>query len=312
MTEHLLRPFRPGDAPVIHELQARHAKADGADPHSTMEPPPDPERLRRAMERADWAVVAVDPSDSVAGWGSLRSWTEDDGTRVYLTDGYVAPPARRRGLGRRLLRESEAVAARLCAGHTGNGPVVLGGNASTVQPDRMALLERSGYRQVFTMVEMEHDGSPVRPRQLPDGVTVRAATIADVPALAALTARAWAGRPYFAMPDVDELRDWLSRSQLALFHVATIGERLVGLVAASRTPARIEIESVQVDPDLQRRGLAAAMLTRMLSTLSEQRGTVPIRLHTEGLDPVGARSLYERLGFQVFREYRRYRKPLSR
>ncbi|MFC7480354.1 hypothetical protein ACFQX7_10335 [Luedemannella flava] len=44
---------------------------------------------------------------------------------------------------------------------------MLGANASTVQGDRMALLERSGYRQVFTMVEMEHDGSPVQPRQMP-------------------------------------------------------------------------------------------------------------------------------------------------
>jgi mycothiol synthase len=164
---------------------------------------------------------------------------------------------------------------------------------------------------VFTMVEMEHDGSPVRPRQLPDGVTVRAATTADVRALVALAARAWAGRPYVRLPTVDQMRDWFSRSQLALFQVATVGERVVGFVAASRTPARVEIEDVQVDPDLQRRGVATAMLTRMLSTLSES-GTAPIRLHTEGLDPVGARSLYERLGFRVVREYRRYRKPLSR
>ncbi len=166
------------------------------------------------MEVADWAVVALDPAGSVVGWGSLRSWTEDDATRVYLTDGYVAPPARRRGLGRRLLRESEAVAAQLAAGHTDDGPVVLGGNASTVQRDRAALLERSGYRQVFTMVEMEHDGSPVQPRQPPDGIAIRAATVADARPLLALTARVWAGRPFFTLPTEDQLRDWLSRSQL--------------------------------------------------------------------------------------------------
>ncbi|MFC7480353.1 GNAT family N-acetyltransferase [Luedemannella flava] len=121
----------------------------------------------------------------------------------------------------------------------------------------------------------------------------------------------WAGRPFSTLPTEDGLRDWLSRSQLALFQVATIADRVVGLVAASRTPARIEIEDVQVDPDIQRRGLATAMLTRTLRTLTQQ-GTGPIRLHTEGHDPAGARSLYERLGFQVVREYHRYRKSLSR
>ncbi|MEU4562390.1 GNAT family N-acetyltransferase [Actinoplanes sp. NPDC023936] len=310
MPDPVLRPFRPGDAPAIAELHARHAAADQVDVHSTMERLPDPDGVRRLIAAADWAVVAVDRSGSPAGWGSLRSWTEVDGTRVHLTGGYVAPPARRQGLGGRLLREAEAVAARLAAGHT-DGPVVLGGNASTVQPDRMALLERSGYRQVFTMVEMEHDGSPVRPRQLPAGVTVRAATIADVPALFELTARAWAGRPFYALPTVDELRDWFRRSEPGMFEVATIGVRLVGLVAVSRTPARTEIESVQIDPDLQRRGLATAMLTGTLNTLIGA-GAGPIRLHTEGLDPVGARTLYERLGFRVVREYRRYRKPLDR
>jgi mycothiol synthase len=310
VADHQLRPFRPDDASAVHGLHARHAVADVVDVHSTMEPVLDPDRVRRGMEAADWAVVAVDAAGSVIGWGSLRSWTEDDGTRVYLNDGYVAPPARRRGLGRRLLRESEAVATRLSVGHTGNSLTVLGANASTVQPDRMALLERSGYRQVFTMVEMEHDGSPVRPRQLPDGITVRAATVADARPLFDLTVRAWAGRPFFTTPTEDRLRDWLSRSQLDLFQVATIADRVVGLVAVNHTSARIEIEDVHVDPDLQRRGLATAMLTRTLSTLTQQ-GAGPIRLHTEGRDPAGARSLYERLGFQVVREYRRYRKPLS-
>jgi len=123
VTDHLLRTFRPDDASAICGLHARHAVADVVDVRSTVEPVRDPDGVRRGMEAAHWAVVAVDAAGSVVGWGSLRSWTEDDGTRVYLTDGYVAPPARRSGLGRRLLRESEAVAAQLSAGHTENSPV---------------------------------------------------------------------------------------------------------------------------------------------------------------------------------------------
>lgn len=166
------------------------------------------------MAACDWAVVAVDAAGSVVGWGSLRSWTEGDGHRVYLTNGYVAPPARRGGLGTELLRESEAVAARLCADLAQDGPVVLGGNASTVQPDRAALLERGGYRHLFTMVEMEHDGAPLRPRRLPDDIAVRAATVADARPLIALAARAWSGRPYFRLPSEGQFRGWLGRWEL--------------------------------------------------------------------------------------------------
>jgi ribosomal protein S18 acetylase RimI-like enzyme len=306
----VLRPFRPDDASAVHGLHTLHAAADLVDVRCTVEPVLDPDGVRRRMEAAEWAVVAVDVAGSVAGWGSLRCWTEDDGTRVYLTDGYVAPPARRRGLGRRLLHESEVVAAQLAAGRAKDGAVVLGGNASTVQPDRAALLERSGYRHAFTMVEMEHDRSPMQPRRLPDGVTVRAAALADARPLLALTARVWAGRPFFTLPAEDRFRAWLRRADLSLFQVATVGDRIVGFVALNRTHVRIEIEDVQVDPDLQRRGLATAMLTRTLTMLAAQ-DACPVRLHTEGHDPAGARSLYERLGFRVVGEYRRYRKALS-
>jgi mycothiol synthase len=308
--DHTLRPFRADDASAVHSLHVRHAAADLVDVRSTLDPLPDQACVSRTMAASDWAVVAVDATDSVLGWGSLRSWTENDGQHVYLTNGYAAPPARRGGLGTRLLRESETVAARLCADLVQDGPVVLGGNASDVQPDRAALLERNGYRHLFTMVEMEHNGAPVQPRRLPDGIAVRAATVADARPLIALTARVWSGRPYFGLPSEGQFRDWLGRSELALFQVATTDERLVGFVAASRTPARAEIEDVQVDPDVQRRGLATAMLTRTLTALTRQ-GAGPVRLHTEGHDPAGARSLYERLGFQVVREHRRYRKPLG-
>lgn len=306
-----LRPFRPEDASAVHELQERYAAEDLVDVCSTIAPVLDRSGVEHRMRAATWAVVAADLSagwDSVVGWGSLRSWREDDGTRVYLTDGYVAPPVRGRGLGTRLLASAESKASRT-ADDSEDREVVLGGNASTVQPARAALLQRHGYQAVFSMVEMEHDRSPVRRRPLPAGVTVRAATVGDAGPLRALAARTWAGRRYSALPTEDRLREWLARSELALFQVATVDDRLVGFVAASHTPVRAEIEDVQVDPDLQRRGLATAMMTEALAELAD-RGDRPVRLHTEGQDPAGARSLYERLGFQVVSEHWRYRKPM--
>jgi mycothiol synthase len=310
VSDHVLRPFRPHDASAIYQLHARHAAADLVDVCSTIDPPLESDDVRRRMAAAEWAVVVTDEAGSLTGWGSVRSWREDDGTLVYLTDGYVAPPARRRGLGSRLLREGEAAAAGLPPDGGVRGVVVLGGNASTVQQDRAALLEHNGYRHVLTMVDMQHDGRPVVPVRLPNGVAVRAATVADAQSLASLAARAWAGRPYSAVPAEEQFRDWLRRSDLSLFQVATVAERVVAFVAVTRTPIRVEVEDVTVHPDFQRRGLATAMLTRTLATVARQ-DAAPIRLHTEEHDPAGARSLYERLGFRVVRGYRRYRKSLA-
>jgi hypothetical protein len=93
----------------------------------------------------------------------------------------------------------------------------------------------------------------VRPRPLPDGVTGRAAVVADARPLHALTARVWAGRQFFELPTEEQLRDWLRRSELALFKVATVGDRLVGFVAVRRGPRSrtfrwIRVSSVAASP----------------------------------------------------------------
>jgi ribosomal protein S18 acetylase RimI-like enzyme len=223
-----------------------------------------------------------------------------------LTDGYVAPAFRRTGVGTLLLHRAETVARQT---RRDGGAAVLAGNASTVQADRAALLAKNGYLAVFSMVEMELARPVSSTSPLPKGLLVRDAVVDDAAALIGLSERAWAGRPYFISPTVDQFRAWLRRSDLSLFHVATTREQIVGFVASSPHDTHAEIDDVQVDPDWQRRGLASALLTRNLELLTA-RGARPIRLHTEGDDPAGALSLYRRRGFDVVREYHRYRKPL--
>ncbi|MEU4620327.1 hypothetical protein AB0G04_10170 [Actinoplanes sp. NPDC023801] len=55
-----------------------------------------------------------------------------------------------------------------------------------------------------------------------------------------------------------------------------------------------------------RHGLASALLARALVNLDG-----PARLRTEGHDPAGALTLYERFGFRVVSRHHRYRKPLA-
>ena len=250
---------------------------------------------------AEWAVEAVTPDGAVAGRASLRSWTEDDGVRVCLTQGEVRPSDRRRGLGGRLLDATEAAAARLAGIREQTGPLMLGGNADEGQDDRMALLASRGYRRVLTMITMRHDGSPVPVRPLPEGIAVRTATVEDAAALRRLAERAWAGRPFTRLPPEDRLRDWLRRSDLSTFRVAVAGEQAAGFVAVTGD----EIEDVAVDPAFQRRGLASALLSQALDRLGG-----PARLRTEAHDPAGARTLYEGLGFRLTARHHRCRKPL--
>jgi mycothiol synthase len=254
------------------------------------------------FDDAEWSVVANAPDGTVAGWAALRSWTEDDGVHLYLTQGEVRPSERRRGLGGRLLDATEEAAAQLAAARGVTGPVMLGGNADDGQDDRMALLTGRGYQRTFTMVWMRRDASPVPPRPLPAGFEVRAATVGDAAAWRRLAERAWAGRPYMNLPPEERLRSWLDRSDLSSFLVATAGKRVAGFVAVTGD----EIEDVAVDPDFQRRGLASALLARALEKLGG-----PARLRTEGHDPAGARRLYEGFGFRVVSRHHRYRKPLA-
>ncbi|GAA4967932.1 GNAT family N-acetyltransferase [Actinoplanes utahensis] len=245
----------------------------------------------------EWSV------EEAAGWASLRSWTEADGVHVYLTDGHVLPEYRRRGIGGRLLDATEAAAARLVAERGPTGPVMLGGNATEGDAGREALLRSRGYRRAFTMVWMVREPSPIPRRLLPEGLRMRTVTVADAVDLRRLAERSWAGRPFVALPSGERWRDWLRRSDLAGFHVATAGERIAGFIAVTGD----EIDDLQVDPDFQRRGVASALLARGLAGIDG-----PARLRTEAHDPSGARTLYERFGFRVTESLHRYRKPLRR
>jgi ribosomal protein S18 acetylase RimI-like enzyme len=304
-----LRPFRPDDALVLADIHARNAALDHADPYSTMESLPTAAELVSANQAAIIFRVA-ETGEGPVGYGSLQAWTEQDGTRVYLTDGYVTPQFRGNGIATRLLQIAEDAAREKSTADATAERSVLAGNGSSAHPDRIALLEDHQYQRVFAMIEMELRDLKIGVHRLPARLGIRNATVDDTDALIELTERAWAGRPFYSRPTTERYRAWLAHSDLSLFHVATTDDQIVGFVATIQTPHRSEIDDVLVDPDFRRRGIARSMLATNISLLRERR-VDRVRLHTEAHDPDGARSLYETLGFRVIREYGRYRKPLT-
>ncbi|WP_427889328.1 GNAT family N-acetyltransferase [Kribbella sp. GL6] len=77
-------------------------------------------------------------------------------------------------------------------------------------------------------------------------------------------------------------------------YVVEVDERPAGRLRVSRTPEVVELNGIQLHPDVQNRGIGTAIIT----TLQEDavRRGVPLQLSVERDNP-NARRLYERLGF---------------
>lgn len=102
------------------------------------------ERLRRAIARTDQLVIVAEVEGKVAGWLQAQSAEIiESGFRVEIVGLIVDETARRRGLGRRLVREAENWATRL-----GAPSVVVRTNITRVESHLFYM--GLGYRQTKT------------------------------------------------------------------------------------------------------------------------------------------------------------------
>lgn len=125
-------------------------------------------------------------------------------------------------------------------------------------------------------------------------------------------ARFWAGTLWGApVPSEEEYREFLHQPDLdqTLWQVAWDQDQPVGMVLGRVSNGCGYIDEVSVDSMYRRQGIAEALILYALAVLRE-RGVQRVRLHTDANDRHGARSLYEKIGFSVVKEFPRYRKPL--
>ena len=294
-------------AGVVAQLRHEYADEDGVDPHSTLERLPTADDLLSAFRDADIGLVAQAASRDVVGYGKVSSWVEDDGTEVHLLDAWAVPGPVQTSTATELFTKLEAW-VRDNVRPTARA--VLGANCRSNEPDRISVLTRRGFDWVFDMVEMQFSPGELESRPLPPHVVLRTVTADDAPAIEALTERVWANRPFFSASNLGEIRQELARADPELYLLAEYESHLIGLASAEIAVGCAEIDDVQVDPTWQRRGVATALVSELVTRLTH-RTRQPVRLHTEGHDPAGARSLYERLGFEVVTTHHRYRKTLG-
>lgn len=267
-------------------------------------------------------VSVVELEGAVVGYAVRWRWIEEaSGDAILSHRCYLAPAARRRGVGRAVLRANEAsLAAETIAPTAAGGRRLFETWADDGAAGARALLAAEGYepaRWFFLMLRPTLDEIPEVP--LPPGIEVRP-VVDRAGALPVLAADDEAFRDHWgytpALPEDAEAVLDDPRQDLALWQVACDGDEVAGsvlpLIDADDNERfgrrRGWIDSVSVRRPWRRRGIARALLARGLHSLLE-RGMTEAILGVDADNPQGALGLYESVGFALHRRSAVYRKP---
>ncbi|CAM5505572.1 GNAT family N-acetyltransferase [Streptomyces sp. ATCC51928] len=279
------------------------------------------EGVPTASEIAASCAASADPSGNqvlveydggVVGYVTVSWWEERDGTWLYLHRGHLLPEHRGRGVGSTMLAWAEDRIRRLVRQHGTARTAVLGTNATACEHDATALLLASGYRRVFSLVELELTDLRTLPdsRPLPPGIRVGAVDRSSYHAAWKAVVDSYADA---AFTGTWTYESFLATADPTCWRAAWVGEHLGGVALCSirrQDPTVGEVEELSVRAESRRLGLGRALLLDGLRCLREH-GAVTARLYTGTANPHRSYDLYESVGFRRRNEYVRYRKPIG-
>ncbi|MEU3056928.1 GNAT family N-acetyltransferase [Streptomyces griseus] len=291
------------------------AERDRIDARSVVEEVPTAAEIAAscaALDEPSDNQVLVEYDGGVVGYGTIRWWEERDGTWLYLHRGHLLPEHRGRGVGSTMLTWAESRIHRLVRQHGTARTAVLGANATACEQDATALLLASGYRRVFSLVELELTDLRTLPagRPLPPGIRVGAVDPSSYHAAWKAVVDSYADAAFTGTWTYER---FLATADPTCWRAAWDGERLGGVALCSirrQDPTVGEVEELSVRAESRRLGLGRALLLDGLRCLREH-GAETARLYTGTENPHRSYDLYESVGFRRRNEYVRYRKPIS-
>ncbi|HYN68629.1 MAG TPA: GNAT family N-acetyltransferase, partial [Candidatus Eisenbacteria bacterium] len=264
--------------------------------------------LEHADLPRDCAVVELD--GQVVGYGR-SSWEEAiTGENEVACVLNIDPAARGQGVEGLLLRHALARAEEIADGFNPEQPTrvvtYVGGRDDALR----AVVEAAGFRRVREggqLVRPSFDDIPDVP--LPDGFEIRPIDPADASMHRRVfdaAARAFAQSYGEQAQSEEQYAKFLGQPSFdpTLWRVAFHGDDIAGQILnfmAEPAPDGTRIgwtESISVQPEFRRRGLARALLAESLRTVRDA-GATQAALGVDMQNPNEAQSLYESLGFRV-------------
>jgi mycothiol synthase len=315
--------FRPRDpdrdAASLSALIDACAGADHIDPHSTLERLLSPAAARDLLARvAPEDLLVAEADGRLIGYNRISWWIEAGGIALFLNTGRVHPACRGRGVGTALIAWSEARSRELAPAVAPGMTWLYGANASSTETDAARLLRDHSYNVAFSLTHLRHpDIVDVRPVAI-GGIDIRPPRVEDAEAMHFAQQAAW-GDALFGLPEesdeslIGEIRETIASGNADLWRIAWDGQHIAGQVWC-RVQEISSIRSGIFDElntsfEFRRRGIARMLITHAIANFAAA-GCADARLHTDTDNKLGARTLYEKLGFVALKDFDRYRKPM--
>ena len=310
------RNFNPKDLNALYEVRLLTAKANGADELSTLETIPSFEQFNKNLSNnhcvPEKDIIVVESEEKIIGYGTVGWWEEAAGTYLYLHQGFVLPEWRHKGIGNNLLKKLQERIKEIAKDHPTKSKAVCGANASSSEKETLQLLEKDGYKIVWSQVEMEFtDFNKLTDLEVPLGFEIKPVAPENYREVYEVNKKVYAGT-WGDVPVSDEdYQEFLEDNpDPSLWTVAWLGNQIAGFVLSFIAKGIGVVNEVSVLPEFRRKGLARALLINNLRLL-QTKGIKVVRLHTDAEGKAGARQLYESLGFKPLKVSYRLRKPIT-
>jgi mycothiol synthase len=311
-----LRTFRWDDLDSLLELTNRVLEADHADRRTTLDDVRH-DFEKPSLEPESNCFVAVTPDGTIVGSAGIEIFDPEKGQAHSY--GNVHPDYRRRGIGTRLVRATEArLVERARTEIQPDRPLFILRYIPDTNTGDIALLEAEGYQPVRYFYEMRIDlDGPIEPPRFPDGISLRPFDQArDAQAVYRADMDAFSGHWGFSEFSFDKwAHEFIERPDFdpSLLLIAWHGPDIAGLcLNYPWRDAQAEIgfvDDLGVLQAYRRRGLGLALLRESFRRF-QKRGYRQANLFVDTGNATNALALYKRAGMHVHRRTISFRKIL--